>query len=97
VIKQKDGRRNRYQIQAHLPLPEAASQEPAIGEVLAVLAGARDSHRAGSSHPAPLVNLGHLRPHGRRDGQHVASPATTCVARDAPSLHSPSCQPMLCR
>ena len=23
VIKQKDGRRNRYQIQAHLPLPEA--------------------------------------------------------------------------
>jgi hypothetical protein len=37
VIKQKDGRRNRYQIQAHLPRPEAASQEPAIGEVLAVL------------------------------------------------------------
>ena len=39
VVKQKDGRRNRYQIRAHLPLPEAASQEPAIGEVLAVLAG----------------------------------------------------------
>jgi hypothetical protein len=37
VIKQKDGRRNRYQIQAHLPLPEAARQEPAIGDVLAVL------------------------------------------------------------
>jgi hypothetical protein len=30
LIRQKDGRRNRYQIQAHLPLPEAASQEPAI-------------------------------------------------------------------
>ena len=39
VLKQKDGRRNRYQIQAHLPLPEPASQEPAIGEVLALLAG----------------------------------------------------------
>jgi MarR family len=39
VVKQKDGRRNRYQIQAHLPLPEPASQEPAIGEVLALLAG----------------------------------------------------------
>jgi DNA-binding IclR family transcriptional regulator len=39
VVKQKDGRRNRYQIQAHLPRPEAASQEPAIGKVLAVLAG----------------------------------------------------------
>jgi hypothetical protein len=40
VTKQKDGRRNRYQIQAHLPLPEPATQEPAIGEVLALPAGA---------------------------------------------------------
>ncbi len=40
VLKQKDGRRNRYQIQAHLPLPEPTSQEPAIGDVLALLAGA---------------------------------------------------------
>ena len=40
VIKHKDGRRNRYQIQAHLPLPEPATREPAIGEVLALLAGA---------------------------------------------------------
>ena len=39
TVKQKDGRRNRYQIQAHLPLPEPASQEPAIGDVLAVLMG----------------------------------------------------------
>jgi len=28
VIKQKDGHRNRYQIQAHLPLPEPATREP---------------------------------------------------------------------
>ena len=40
VIKQKDGRRNRYQIQAHMPLPEPTSRQLAIGEVLAVLAGA---------------------------------------------------------
>ena len=39
VVKQKDDRRNRYQIQAHLPLPEPPSQEPAIGEVLALPAG----------------------------------------------------------
>jgi uncharacterized membrane protein len=26
IVKQKDGRRNRYQIQAHLPLPEPASR-----------------------------------------------------------------------
>ena len=40
MIRQKDGRRNCYQIQAHLPMPEPASQEPAIGEVIALLAGA---------------------------------------------------------
>jgi MarR family len=40
VLKQKDGRRNRYQIQGHLPLPEPTSQKPAIGEVLALLDGA---------------------------------------------------------
>ena len=39
VLKQKDGRRNRYQIQAHLPLPETTSQQHAIGEVPALLAG----------------------------------------------------------
>ena len=40
VVKHKDGRRNRYQIQVHMPLREPASQEPAIGEVLALLTGA---------------------------------------------------------
>ena len=40
VVKQKHGRRNRYQIQAHLPLPDPTSQQLAIGEVLALLAGA---------------------------------------------------------
>jgi hypothetical protein len=40
TVKRKDGRRNRYQIQAHMPLPDPASQHLAIGEVLALLAGA---------------------------------------------------------
>ena len=40
AVKRKDGRRNRYQIQAHLPPHEPASQQLAIGEVLALLAGA---------------------------------------------------------
>ena len=40
AVKQKDGRRNRYQIQAHMPLPEPTRQQLAIGEVLALLAGA---------------------------------------------------------
>jgi len=38
VVKQKDGRRNRYQIQAHLPLPEPDTREPAVGEVVALFA-----------------------------------------------------------
>jgi hypothetical protein len=39
VVKQKDGRRNRYQIEARLPLTEPGTREPAIGEVLALLLG----------------------------------------------------------
>jgi Winged helix DNA-binding domain len=41
VVKEKDGRRNRYHIQAHLPLPEPVGREHTIGEVLAVLTGDR--------------------------------------------------------
>jgi hypothetical protein len=51
VVKQKDGRRNSYQIQAHLPLPEPASQEPAIGEVLALLIGNRARQQLSESRP----------------------------------------------
>ena len=47
AIKRKHGRRNRYQIQAHMPLPDPTSQHLAIGEVLALLAGAS----AGDSQP----------------------------------------------
>ena len=37
VVKDKDGRRNRYQIQAHLPMREAVSRERTIGQVLELL------------------------------------------------------------
>jgi MarR family len=40
VVKQKDGRRNRYQIQTHLPLPEPTSRKRTVGDILALLAGA---------------------------------------------------------
>ncbi|HEY3673019.1 MAG TPA: helix-turn-helix domain-containing protein [Acidimicrobiia bacterium] len=39
VIKERDGRRNRYEIQHHLPLPEPASEERTIGELLELLGG----------------------------------------------------------
>ena len=38
-LTSRKGRRNRYQIQAHLPLPEPTSRERTVGEVLALLAG----------------------------------------------------------
>jgi hypothetical protein len=38
LITQKDGRRNRYQVQAHLPLPGPGTREPAIGEIVALSA-----------------------------------------------------------
>ena len=57
VVKQKDGRRNRYQIQAHLPLPEPGTREPAVGEVLAVLLGSTDG-LAGPAGPAAADRTG---------------------------------------
>jgi DNA-binding transcriptional ArsR family regulator len=37
VVKEKDGRRNRYRIQEHLPLRVRVGREPTIGELLGVL------------------------------------------------------------
>jgi hypothetical protein len=46
VAKQKDGRRNRYRIQAHLPLRQAIGREPTIGEMLGLLVDATASEPA---------------------------------------------------
>ena len=40
VVKEKDGRRNRYRIQTTSPLPEPTARERTVGEVLALLADA---------------------------------------------------------
>jgi DNA-binding MarR family transcriptional regulator len=45
VVKEKDGRRNRYQIQAHLPLRESITRERTIGEVLNVLVDTKTRRR----------------------------------------------------
>ena len=37
VLKNKDGRRNRYRIQVHLPLRRDSDRHQTIGELLAVL------------------------------------------------------------
>ena len=49
VVKLKHGRRNRYQIRAHLPLPEPASKALSIGDVLSLLAGEGDERQSQGS------------------------------------------------
>jgi hypothetical protein len=39
IVKEREGRRNRYQIEHHLPLPESPDRGEAIGDVLNVLRG----------------------------------------------------------
>ena len=36
LVKEKDGRRNRYHVQEHLPLRDSVPRERTIGEVLAL-------------------------------------------------------------
>ena len=45
VVKDRDGRRNRYEIQGHLPLGESIGRERTIGEVLDLLVEARAPRR----------------------------------------------------
>lgn len=40
VVKAKDGRRNRYRIQEHLPMRNPIGREATIGELLGLLVGA---------------------------------------------------------
>ena len=47
IVKERDGRRNRYQVQAHLPLPESTTRERTIGEILALLAGGSTTEQSG--------------------------------------------------
>ena len=45
VVKEKDGRRNRYHIQEHLPLRDSIGRERTIGEVLDLLLEVRPRRR----------------------------------------------------
>jgi DNA-binding IclR family transcriptional regulator len=52
VIKDKDGRRNRYHIQVHVPLRQGIVRDQTIGELLAVLVDTnvrRESERTGEA------------------------------------------------
>jgi len=46
VLKERVGRRTRYQIRAQMPLREAIARERSVGEMLALLVGTRGSKPA---------------------------------------------------
>jgi MarR family len=76
VVKQKDGRRNRYQVQAHLPLAEPGTREPAIGEVLALLLGETGDRDGPPGLAAP----------GRPDGTPCGADVSTAPVNGQPVL-----------
>jgi hypothetical protein len=39
ITRERNGRRNRYTINAHFPLPDPIAREPNVGELLAILTG----------------------------------------------------------
>ena len=45
VLKERDGRRNRYQVQRHLPMRDKVGRERSIGELLELLADATPRQR----------------------------------------------------
>ncbi len=57
VVKDKDtdGRRNRYQIQTHLPLGEAIGPERTIGEILDILVDNNSPTRASADPQDPRI------------------------------------------
>ena len=81
VVKDKDGRRNRYQIQPHLPLREAITEERTIGEVLDVLVESKPP----ATTTSPPVNETHRTPHAARHRRRRA------LTRDCVRLGAPPC------
>ena len=45
IVKEKGGRRNRYRVEAHVPVPESADGRLAIGDLLALLGGSGPGER----------------------------------------------------
>jgi len=47
ITRERNGRRNRYTINSHFPLPDAIAREQSIGELLDILTGTGASERRG--------------------------------------------------
>ena len=86
VVKQKDGRRNRYQIQAHLPLPGAGHRGTSPSAKSSLSSPARDPrHRTARPRDPSRQGAGRqLRPRwfaGTRDERKSDPPARTVIQR----------------
>lgn len=55
VLKAKDGRRNRYEVQGHMPVPGSIIQSATVGEVLAVLTGDPDEGTPEAQRTSPVM------------------------------------------
>ena len=60
VLKERDGRRNRYSIQHHMPLPDATGRERTVGEVLDLLVGTK-TRVDRAEHPAHATQAAQAR------------------------------------
>ena len=85
VVKEKDGRRNRYRIQAHLPLPEPAARDRTVGELLALLAGTEQAATSGQSLASP-ANGEQIRTLQVPKSTTTASSSSTRMTRPRPYL-----------
>jgi DNA-binding transcriptional ArsR family regulator len=80
VVKEKDGRRNRYRIQADLPLRHAVGREPTIGEMLELLVDTRAAEPAHQPDETAETS-GHAPLHARRAAMSRRKPSRPAKPR----------------
>jgi MarR family protein len=49
ITRERNGRRNRYTVNAHFPLPDPIAREQNVGELLAILTSPAQTERVGRS------------------------------------------------
>ena len=86
VVKDKQGRRNRYRIQDHLPLQMEIGREPTIGEVLGVLIDTTAAESAQPQRASPDLTTGtdSLVGDGLPVREHFAEPTGVDVVDEPP-------------
>jgi hypothetical protein len=55
ISRKRNGRRNHYTIQSHLPLPDPLAREQKIGDLLAILSDGRPARTPGEDLSAPAA------------------------------------------